>query len=146
MNMIECCICYDEKTPKYTQQPSNTNCEHPVCVNCFKEMIDKECYEEHKKIPCPLCRAEIESPELEIAAAIDQVENVTYECIFDPSLHRCDEMIFLEDDIIFINYEYEEPDKTSKRSQLRKFNYMNRIIPKNRNRRSVAKFSSKRKY
>ena len=137
--MIECCICF-ETCEKYTQQPSETKCEHPVCVGCFKQMIEKECYEDHKKIPCPLCRTDIESPEIEIAAAIDRVENVTYESIYDPSVDQCDEMIFLDDDIIFINYEYEEPDKTSKRSQLRKFNYMNKIVPKNRNMRSVMKF------
>jgi hypothetical protein len=103
-------------------------------------MIEKECYEKHKKIPCPICRTEIESPEIEIAAAIFQVENVTYESIFDPSVDQCDEMIFLDDDIIFINYEYYEADKTSKRSQIRKFNYMNKIVSKNRNRRSIMKF------
>jgi len=137
--MIECCICY-ETSDKYTQQPCETKCEHPVCVDCFKQMIEKECYEKHKKIPCPICRTEIESPEIEIAAAIFQVENVTYESIFDPSVDQCDEMIFLDDDIIFINYEYYEADKTSKRSQIRKFNYMNKIVSKNRNRRSIMKF------
>jgi len=136
--MIECCICY-EISNKYTQQPSDTKCKHPVCVNCFKQMIDKECYEEHKKILCPICRIEIESPEIEISSAIDRVENITYECIYDQKVDKCDEIIFLYDDIIFINYEYEEPDKTSMRSQLRKFNYMNKIVPKNRNRRSVMK-------
>lgn len=136
--MIECCICY-EKSEKYTQQPSKTKCEHPVCVDCFKQMIEKECYEEHKKIPCPICRTEIESPEIEIATAINQIENVTYECIYDPTVDQCDEIIFLYDDIIFVKYEYDEPDKINKRNQLRKFNYMNKIVPKNRNRR-VMKF------
>ena len=133
--MIDCCICY-ETAKKYTQAPSDTKCQHPVCMDCFKQLLEKECYENGKKIPCPLCRADIESPEIEIASAIDQIENVTYACIYDSSVHICDEIIFFDEDIVFVNYEYYEPDKSSKKSQLRKFNYMNKIVPKNRNRRS----------
>jgi hypothetical protein len=144
--MIDCCICLDISI-KYTQVPNSSKCEHPVCVDCFKQLLEKECYENGKKIPCPLCRAEIESPEIEISSAIEQVENVTYGCIYDPAIHTCDEIIFFDEDIIFINYEYDEVEKTSRRNQVRKFNYMNRIIPKNRNRRSMmTALGSKRKY
>ena len=137
--MIECCVCYDT-AKKYTKIPSETKCEHPVCTDCFKQLLFKHCYEDGKKIPCPLCRFPIESPELEVSSAIERIENLTYECIYDPSIDNCDEIIFLEDDIVFINYEYEEIEKTSKRNRLRKFNYMNKIVPKNRNIRSIMKF------
>ena len=132
MSFIECCVCF-ENDKRYTQVKSDSKCQHPVCVNCFKEMIDKECFKGRKKIPCPLCTVDIESPEIELASAIDHIENVSYERIYDPEIHICDEMIFLEDEIIFVTYEDIEIEKTSKKSEMKKFNYMNKIIPKNRN-------------
>ncbi len=129
----DCCICL-ETSKKYTQEKNTSKCEHPVCEQCFKEMIEKECFQGKKKIPCPLCRVEIESIEIELSSAISHIENVTYECIFDPTYDVCDEMIFLDEEIIFVTYEDVEPDKISKKNEIKKFNYMNKIIPKNRNR------------
>ena len=128
-----CCICL-ETSEKYTQKVSDTKCEHPVCKHCFKQMIEKECFQNQKKIPCPICRTKIESPEIEIASAIDRIKNIRYECIYDPKFDICDEIIFFDEDIIFIIYEELEIYKTSKKTQLKKFNYMNKIVPRNRNR------------
>jgi hypothetical protein len=137
----DCCICF-ETSKKYTQKKTESKCEHPVCALCFKEMIEKECFQE-KKIPCPLCRVDIESPEIEIASAIDRIETIRYECIYDPAIDICDEMIFLDEEIIFVTYEDIEIEKTSKKNQVKKFNYMNKIIPKNRN-RNIVKFHRNR--
>lgn len=141
-NQTDCCICL-EISEKYTQKASDTKCSHPVCKDCFKQMIEKECFQNQKKIPCPLCRIEIESPEIEIASAIDHIKNVSYECIYDPTLDICDDMIFFDEEIIFVIYEDVEVVKTSRKNQLKKFNYMNKIIPKNRN-RNIVKLNRQR--
>ncbi len=138
MTLVECCICFDT-AKRYTCIKSNSKCPHPVCEICFKEMIDKECFKGRRKIPCPLCTIDIESPEIELASAIDHIENVSYECIYDSEFDICDEMIFLDEEIIFVVYEDMEIKKTSKNSQIKKFNYMNKIVPKNRN-RNIVKF------
>jgi hypothetical protein len=57
----------------YTQEEIKTKCRHPVCKNCYFQLIKQE---------CPICGMHISSLFLDIQKAIFNIINVRYEKLY----------------------------------------------------------------
>lgn len=73
MRNIDCCVCLDDNVLHYTQEEIKTTCRHPVCKNCYFQLIKQE---------CPICGIHISSLFLDIQKAIFNIINVRYEKLY----------------------------------------------------------------
>ena len=69
MRNIDCCVCLEDNVEHYTQDFMLTKCNHPVCKDCYMQLIISE---------CPLCRIPIYSLLVDIEKAIYNVLFVRY--------------------------------------------------------------------
>jgi hypothetical protein len=70
MRFTNCCVCLDDNIEHYTQEVITTKCSHPICKNCYTQLIISE---------CPLCRIPIYSLLVDIEKAIHNILFVRYE-------------------------------------------------------------------
>ena len=70
MRNIDCCVCLEDNVLYYTQDFMLTKCKHPVCKECYIQLIISK---------CPLCRIPIYSLLVDIEKAIYNVLFVRYE-------------------------------------------------------------------
>jgi hypothetical protein len=70
MRSIDCCVCLEDNVEHYTHEFIITKCNHPICKNCYLQLIISE---------CPLCRIRIYSLLADIEKAIYNVLFVRYE-------------------------------------------------------------------
>ena len=70
MRTIDCCVCLEDNVDHYTQDFMLTKCKHPICKDCYTQLIISK---------CPLCRIPIYSLLVDIEKAIYNVLFVRYE-------------------------------------------------------------------
>lgn len=124
--MISCCICLDDNMCNYTPECVNTICKHPVCVDCYKQLIEKTDINSGEKAKCPLCRVDIHSVQVEIEQAIYSINNISYECLIDLGQEQVEEIFFTEDEIIVICLDDEILLHTTKKMEINQYKYLNR--------------------
>ena len=84
MRTIDCCVCLEDNVDHYTQDFMLTKCKHPICKDCYTQLIISK---------CPLCRIPIYSLLVDIEKAIYNVLFVRYETFLkDVEYH---DLIFL---------------------------------------------------
>ena len=101
MSLIECCVCLDD-AEHYTNNTLVSKCKHPICKNCYTDMINKVCIEDGSNMKCPLCRTPIKDDYTDINMAIDRVKTTFYECILDTKCLYKNEIVYIDDDDIWI--------------------------------------------
>ena len=69
MRNIDCCVCLEDNVVHYTQDFMLTKCKHPVCKECYTQLLCNE---------CPLCRIPIYSLLVDIEKAIYNILFVRY--------------------------------------------------------------------
>ena len=125
--MVNCCICLDEDQINYTQEQVKTICKHPVCIECYKLLIEKTDIDSCEKSKCPLCRAYIYSVTVDIDKAIFSINNIKYECIVDIAKEIVDDIIFDDDEMYIIRYIDEVYVHNTKKQEINKYKYLNQL-------------------
>ena len=128
--MTDCCICLDNNVAHYASENITSICKHPVCLDCYKKLIENITGEKAK---CPLCRVDIYSLRVDLDEALHHINNVRYESILEVG-EKYDEILFIDDDIYIINYMDSELPKESRKDLMNKFRYQNKYIKQTRNR------------
>lgn len=136
--MTDCCVCLDNNVVHYASESISSICKHPVCLDCYKKLIENV---DGEKAKCPLCRCEIYSLRVDIDEAVNHINNVRYELILEKG-EKYDEIIFVDDDIFIINYFDSYLPKESRVDLINKYKYQNKYIKhaKNRNIKRMVKY------
>jgi hypothetical protein len=57
IEIVECCICMDERNGKYSCE---TNCKHKFCIDCVCKYVQSSGQAGKKNLSCPMCRGNID--------------------------------------------------------------------------------------